>query len=275
MRTFDELGGGERRRQAGELDHVGEQQRDVVEAVGDEGLPVAQALGDRRGQDVEQEALVLAGEPLPFPHRRHVRAVDVDEAELGDVDRQERIGPLAGLDLEGIRVRGAGAGQQRIAKIGRQRGPGRETQARGEAGARRVGVDEAAVPVDPEDRVRVLVRELDDRPLGRDVRAVQVHEAQVLDEDRPDRIGPVVRAELEGLPHGGGLPAPGEDLLRHALADAGSDRPQHARARRVRIDEVTVEIDAHHRVRIVIREPVDRAELRAAQDGVSPMGVIG
>ena len=49
---------------AGEVDDVGEQQGDVVEAVGDERLARAQPLGDGLGQDVEQQPLVLAGQTL-------------------------------------------------------------------------------------------------------------------------------------------------------------------------------------------------------------------
>jgi hypothetical protein len=42
-------------------------------------------------QDVEQEAFVLARETLAFLHGRDVGPVDVDEPELGDVDRQDGV----------------------------------------------------------------------------------------------------------------------------------------------------------------------------------------
>ena len=70
-------------------------QRDVVEAVGDERLAVAQPLGDRLGQDVQQQPLVLAREALPLLDGRHIGAVDVDEAELGHVHRQQGVGPAS------------------------------------------------------------------------------------------------------------------------------------------------------------------------------------
>ena len=61
------------------------------------------------------------------------------------------------------------------------------------------GLAYTSVPsqLDPEDRVRVLVGELHDGPLGRDVHAVEVREVHVGDRHRPDREGPTVGHELD------------------------------------------------------------------------------
>ena len=103
-----------RRGQRGEADDVGEHQRDVLEAVGDERLAGAQPLGDGLGQDVQQQPLVLAGQPLTLLDRGDVGAIDIDEAELGDIDRQQGIRPPGSLDLDGLAVACTDALQQLI-----------------------------------------------------------------------------------------------------------------------------------------------------------------
>src|SRR3989304_3253599 len=96
------LGGREPRRQLGDPDAVREEDGHLVEAIGDDHLAPAQPRGDRGGQDVQQQPLVLAMGPLPLTSGRDVRAVDVDETELRDVDGLEGVGPAAALDLDGL-----------------------------------------------------------------------------------------------------------------------------------------------------------------------------
>ena len=64
VQDADQLVRRQRRRQPGELDDVGEQEGHVVEAVGDQRLAVPQPIGDRLGQDVQEQPLVLAGQAL-------------------------------------------------------------------------------------------------------------------------------------------------------------------------------------------------------------------
>ena len=82
----DDLVGLEARRELGEPGHVGEQDGHVVEAVRDRDLAGAEPLGDRGGQDAQEQALVLAGEPLDLAGGGDVGAVDVDRVELVDRD---------------------------------------------------------------------------------------------------------------------------------------------------------------------------------------------
>ena len=65
-------------------------------------LAAAQPLGDGRRQDVEQEPLGLRLGFVHLARRGDVRAVDVDEAELGDEDRQQLEDQVAGRRSSGL-----------------------------------------------------------------------------------------------------------------------------------------------------------------------------
>src|SRR4030067_976438 len=85
----------------GEAHDVGEEDGHVVEPVRDDGLAAAEPLGDRRRQDVEQEALVGGAEDLDLAGGGDVRAVHVDRVVLVHRDDAEAEDPAFGLDLEG------------------------------------------------------------------------------------------------------------------------------------------------------------------------------
>ena len=128
--------------------------------------------------------------------------------------------------------------------------------------------------VDPDDRVRVLVREPDDRPLGGHVAAVEVGEPEIRDPDRPDRVCPVIGNELQGLLRCLGCREACHRPFGQPAADRDTERLQDPGARPVGVDEVPVVIDAQDRVGVVVGEPIDRADLRAAQKGTAFMRKI-
>jgi hypothetical protein len=86
-------------RYAGKPDDVGEEERDVLVAIGDQRLTGTEPVGDRLGQDVQEQPRVLAMGDLQLADGRHVGAVDVDEPELGDIDGEQVVGATAAHDV--------------------------------------------------------------------------------------------------------------------------------------------------------------------------------
>ena len=169
------------------------------------------------GQDVQQQPLVLAMESQKLSISGDVGAVDVDEPELGDIHRQELVFAALAAQLDTGANAASHGHDQPLEELTVQVPPDGAAHSVDEVGAGRVRILELAVPADPEDRVGVLVRELDDRPARGDVRPVDVEETE---------LGHLDRAQLE-------RPQPGDDLDGRALP-SGLD---HGREPRVR-DEI-------------------------------------
>ena len=115
--------------------------------------------------------------------------------------------------------------------------------------------------MDAEDRVGVLVGELDDGSLGRDVHPVQVGEVELADRDGPDGIGAAVGHDLDPAAFWCHRIEPLDHLDRHLVADRHAKRSEDRLAGRVGVDQVPVGIDPHDRIRVVVRKAVDRADL--------------
>ena len=262
----DELRRRHPRRHPGEVDDVGEHQRDVLEPVRDDRLAVPQAVGDRLREDVQQQALVLGGEPRPLTFGRHVRAVDVEEPELGHVDRDELVHPAARFHLDRtVATRAQGRVQLRREAVAEL-----QAEAGDEPARRRVGVDEGARPIRPEHRVRIVVRELDDGPLCRHVHAVDVGEPELADHDGPQRVGSRLRGHLDEAALRGCSGDPCKVVRPEAPAPSRAERLEQAAARRVRVDQAAIGIDPHDRVRVVVGKSVDRGDLCARERRLRP-----
>ena len=139
----------------------------------------------------------------------------------------------------------------------------------------RVGVGERAVPVDAEHRVGVLVGELHDGPLGRDVHAVQVGEVEVADRHRPHGVGPVLPHVLHEPVRRRDRIEARDDLGGQSVTDCHPECPTHGCAGRIGVDEVPIGVVAHDRIGVVVRESVDGSHLLARQPGGALMGGVG
>ena len=240
----DQLVRRHRARHRGEPDDIREEQGHVVEPVGDERLAAAQPIGDRRGQDVQQQALVLPVEAPQFVVGRDIRTVDVDEPEFRHIHRQERVIAAEAAQLDPCAGPGPHRPDESIEQVPTQRPAHGATETLDQVVARRVGIDESAIPVDPEHRVRVLVRELHDRTLGGDVRPVDVEKAEFGDLDRAEGIRQVLGLELEVRAFGRGGSRTREPIVVHRSADPDSECRQDRASRGVGIQQRSTECDA-------------------------------
>ena len=116
------------------------------------------------GRQAQDGVRVAVGEALDDLGRGHVRAVQVVDAELGNVDGQdrERLPLVRDLDRSGRRL-GAGLDELFERRRGNAVADRDITQGRPDGRARLVGVGQPAVLGHAQDRVRVLAGESVDR----------------------------------------------------------------------------------------------------------------
>ena len=123
---------------------------------------------------------------------------------------------------------------------------------------------------DPEHRVRVPVGEAVDDPCGRDVRSVHVHDPDVGNIDRQQLERADADTDLDRLAgsDGGGAPQPGEQCFGDRETDLHLERIDERGGRGVGVRQRGVPADPHHRMRVLIGEPVDRLDLTLEERGV-------
>ena len=155
----DELLGIHRGRHRGEPDDIGEEQRHVVVAIGDQPFTGSDPIGDGLREDVEQQLEVLLVGHLQLALGGHVRAIDVRELEFRDVDGEEFEVTTGTVHVDRPPLSFAGGETEVLGPGLRERCTERPPESGDQLVRRRIYIDEDPVHRDAEDGVRVLVGE--------------------------------------------------------------------------------------------------------------------